>query len=134
MSPFRSVASMGMALLCLGCSSPPTPPVSQAAAPAPAVAESGLPPSFVDTVWKVTASDSVPPGTLYVFLSEGTLVVASSTGTPSLGKWTQQDGKLTMIEEGLAYPTDVLELTANTFRIRSHNPGEPVEIAMTLAR
>jgi hypothetical protein len=38
-----------------------------------------------------------------------------------------------MIEEGIPYPTDILELTADRFRIRSHNPGEPVEIGMVLA-
>lgn len=89
--------------------------------------------SFIDKVWKVSESSTVSAGTLYVFLSEGTLVVASSSGTPSLGKWKRENGQLTMIEEGIAYPTDILELTAGRFRIRSHNPGEPVEITLVPA-
>jgi hypothetical protein len=88
-------------------------------------------PAFVDKVWRVEASNVVAAGQLYVFLSEGTLVIASSNGRPALGSWKQQGGGLTMVEDGIAYPVEVLELTPNRFRIRMKNPGEPVE--MTLA-
>src|SRR5262245_1235737 len=85
-------------------------------------------PDFVNRVWMVSESNSVAAGTLYTFLSDGTLVVASSQGRPSLGRWSYRDGALTMIEEGLAYPVDILELTDDEFRIRMHSPGEPVEM------
>jgi hypothetical protein len=90
-------------------------------------------PTFVNKVWEVSESSAVAKGTLYVFLSEGTLVVASNTGTPSLGQWKQQNGQLTMIEESIPYPTDILELTPTHFKIRSHNPGEPVIIEFSVA-
>lgn len=106
------------------------PPADTTQTPAPASEPS--PPSFVDTVWRVSASSTVAPGTLYVFLSEGTLVIASRGNKPSFGTWTNEDGRLTMVEEGIPYKVDVLSLTEREFRIRSHNPGEPVEI--TLAR
>jgi hypothetical protein len=33
-----------------------------------------------------------------------------------------ENGALTMIEEGLSYPTDILESGPNVLRLRSHNP------------
>lgn len=83
---------------------------------------------FVDRVWQVKSSSSVEPGTLYVFLSEGTLVIASGHGTPLLGAWKYENDALTMIENGLPSEVDILHSSADKFRIRLHNPGEPVEI------
>lgn len=91
------------------------------------------PPSFVNRVWQVDSSTSVARGTLYVFLSEGTLIVASANATAMVGAWTLRNDSLTMVEEGIAYPTDILHLDAQRFRIRSHNPGEPVDISLVPA-
>ncbi len=38
-----------------------------------------------------------------------------------------------MVEEGIPYKADVLKLSKNEFRIRSNNPGEPVEITLVAA-
>lgn len=103
---------------------PPRPPATDAAQAAP---------TFVNRVWRVAESTGVAPGHLYVFLSEGTLVIASPTGTPSLGTWTRDGVGLTMVEDGLAYATDIVSLTADEFRIRSHNPGEPVDTRLVPA-
>jgi hypothetical protein len=84
--------------------------------------------TFVNRVWRVAESPSVAPGHLYVFLSEGTLVVASPNGKPALGTWSGEGSALTMVEEGTPYKVDILGLTKTEFRIRSHNPGKPVEI------
>ncbi|MHB8914670.1 MAG: hypothetical protein ACYC4K_02515 [Thiobacillus sp.] len=62
-----------------------------------------------------------------VFLSDGTLVFASGNAEPAFGTWRTEKGALTMVEEGIAYPTDILGLSASEFRIRSHNPGGNVE-------
>ena len=85
-------------------------------------------PSFVNRVWTVAESKQVATGELRVFLSEGTLVLASPNAKPALGSWRRQDGSLTITEEGLEYRVDILELTEDAFRIRIHGPGEPVEI------
>jgi hypothetical protein len=90
-------------------------------------------PSFVDKVWRVEASNAVAPGQLYVFLSEGTLVIASDNGTPALGRWKRESGNFTMVEDGVAYPVEILELTDDRFRIRMKNPGEPVEMTLVNA-
>ena len=88
---------------------------------------------FVNKVWRVSESSAVAPGTLYVFLSEGTLIITSEHSTPALGRWTQEGGALTMVEESIAYRVDILNLTDDEFRIRSHNPGGSVEIRLVPA-
>lgn len=90
-------------------------------------------PSFVNRVWSVQSSNAVAPGQLYVFLSDGTLLIASSTGSPALGSWKRQDQTFTMVEDGITYPVEILELTEDRFRIRMRNPGEPVEMTLVPA-
>lgn len=89
--------------------------------------------SFVNKVWRVTEPSDIAPGALYVFLSDGTLVMSSPNGKPAFGTWKDEGGALTMIEEGLPYKTDILKLSKDEFRIRSHNPGKPVEITLVAA-
>lgn len=48
--------------------------------------------SFVDKVWRVSELSSVAPGTLYVFWSEGTLVITSPNSKPSLARWKYEGG------------------------------------------
>lgn len=88
--------------------------------------------SFVNKVWRVSESPAVAPGTLYVFLSEGTLLITSEHSKPALGRW-KYDGALTMVEESIAYKVDILKLTDEEFHIRSHNPGGSVEIRLVPA-
>ena len=112
--------------LVAGCSSPVP---SEQASTQPRRAA----PGFVNRVWSVQSSNAVAPGQLYVFLSEETLVIASPNGPPTLGRWKQQDQTFTMIEEGIAYAVEILELTQDRFRIRIRNPGEPVEMTLVPA-
>lgn len=105
----------------------PSPIAEPAASDAPASA------AFVDRSWKVKESSAGEPGTVYAFLADGTLIVDSPGGTPMVGRWTFDNGALTMVEEGIAYPTDILHLDANEFRLRSNNPGEPVLITLVPA-
>jgi len=90
------------------------------------------PPTFIDVVWK-TQSSTDTPGSLYVFLSEGTLVITRQGDIPMTGKWTRNATDITMIEEGLSYRTEVLKVTRDTLHIRSHNPGAPVDIHLVRA-
>lgn len=105
----------------------PTPIVEPAAPSAPSTA------AFVDRSWKVKESSAGEPGTVYAFLADGTLIVDSPNGTPMGGRWSFDNGALTMVEEGVAYPTDILHLDAGEFRLRSNNPGEPVLITLVPA-
>jgi hypothetical protein len=92
------------------------------------------PASFVNKVWRVASSSSgSETGVLYVFLSDGTLVISSPHGTPAFGKWTREGDGFTMIEEGLSYKVNVLKLSADEFRIMINNPGNAIEIAFAPA-
>src|SRR5262245_3290190 len=109
--------------LLVACSKAPAPPDLSASAGPRAV-------TFVNRVWEVSASNTVAPGQLYVFLSEGTLVIASSTGTPAFGSWKEDASGLTMIEEGIPHHVRILRLSAEEFRLAIDSPGEPVEMTL----
>jgi hypothetical protein len=102
---------------------------SSAGSPA-AQSEPASRPGFVNKVWRVSESAAVARGTLYVFLSEGTLLITSEHSKPALGRWAYAGGVLTMVEESIAYKVDILNLSDREFHIRSNNPGGAVEIRM----
>ncbi len=114
------------AALAAGCGERPAPAANPATS-------SKAPATFVNKVWSVRESPGVAAGTLYVFLSEGTLVITSPNSRPALGKWTYDQKILTMVEEGISYKVDILTLTADEFEILSHNPGGALEITMVPA-
>ncbi len=131
-------------------SPPPAPPVERPAAP-PTAALPATPsqeatasgtrapgmdtatPAFVDKVWRVGASTTLQPGTTYSFLGDGTLVIDAPGGTPMTGSWRQVDGQLTMVEEGIAYPTDIVTMDTGHLVLRSHNPNGSVLIRLDAA-
>jgi uncharacterized membrane protein len=91
------------------------------------------PTGFLDKVWTVVESPGGPSGDLYVFLSGGTLVIASKEGVPTTGKWSWDGSKLTMIESALPYEADIDSLTDATFRIRIHQMGKSYDVAFVPA-
>lgn len=125
-APFRLLVMLAAAAL-FGCSQRTT----TSEPPRAATADTTV--TFVDKVWKVSQSSGVAPGTLYVFLSDGSLVITSTNSTPALGTWKRDGAGLTMVEESIAYPVDVLSLSPEEFKIASHNPGGVLEITMVPA-
>lgn len=119
-------------LVMTGCS-PQDSTTESSAQPIGSDVPTVAPVTFIDRVWVVAESKQVSLGELRVFLSEGTLVMASTHGTPAFGTWTYRDGHLTITEDGIKYKVDILELTADVFRIRINSPGEPVDIRFKLA-
>ena len=117
----------------------PATPNPDTPAPAPtgtgtaAPAADAAAPAFADRVWRVTGSSAVAAGSTYTFLRDGTLLMDSPGGTPASGQWRYADGQLTMTEEGITYPVDIVLLQDNRFTIRSNNPGGAVMIEMTAA-
>lgn len=120
--PWAAIALTSL-LVVGGCSTPAPAPAPQADASHDSV-------GFINRVWRVRSSTAVAPGTIYVFVSDGTLLITSPGNTPAVGRWTRQGKVFTMIEEGIPYPTDILHLSRDEFRIRSHNPGQPVETTL----
>lgn len=122
------VAVLAMSILCCG-----SPPVRSS--PGAVASEDGQEPAatvdstgFVNRVWRVAESPQVQKGSLRVFLSDGTLVMADPHAEPALGTWAMDTGKLTITEEGLTYSVEIVELSEQVFRIRIRGPGEPVDI------
>jgi hypothetical protein len=97
--------------------------VGEAAEPARAAE-----PRLENRVWARVDSTGVPTGELYVFLGEGSLVIASTAGTPSVGAWTRAGGGLTLTEEGIGYDTEILRLDHGELLLRSHNPGGALDL------
>lgn len=119
-----------LAISILSCGSPPV-----RSSPGVAASEDGQDPTatvdpagFVNRVWRVAESPQVQEGSLRVFLSDGTLVMADPHAEPALGTWAMDAEKLTITEEGLTYPVEIVELSEQAFRIRIRGPGEPVDI------
>lgn len=124
---FASFAAAALALsACAEQQSPGSARPATTETPAPARASEQN--SFVSKVWQVAESDHVAIGSLRVFLPDGTLVMTSPQSSPAFGTWRLDGGRLTITEEGLDYPTDILALSDYAFRIRMNSPGEPVEI------
>lgn len=95
---------------------------------------SNVRPGFINKVWEVSLSTGVAPGMLYTFLSDGTLVMTSPNTKAAFGAWTYRDGALTMIEGSQEYKTEILNLSHEELRLKSHNPGGSVEILLVPAR
>ena len=90
---------------------------------------------FTNRVWRVVQSPAVPAGTLYVFLSDNTMLVTPPAATaPMLGRWHSAGGGLVLIEEGFRFPADIIELGAERFAIRIHRGGTTIDVLMVPAR
>jgi hypothetical protein len=96
------------------------------AAPAAGGRAEAAAPQFADRIWKVAKGSEGDPGTFYVFLSDGSMLITSPHGTPSLGSWHYSGDLLTMVEEGLPHQATILRSTLDTFAIRMSGPGQPV--------
>ena len=107
-----------------------------ATVPVPEPADMAAPaPGFVDRTWVVEASSAVAEGTTYRFDGDGRLEIAGpDAGAPTVGTWRAlDDSRIEMTEEGIAYTVDILEQDDARLRLRSHNPGEPVDITLVPA-
>jgi hypothetical protein len=122
----RLPATLACLLLLSACSNEAAPPAdTTTATPPPATT-----PAFTDIAWRADTGSGVEIGTTYTFKPDGTLIVDSPNGTPMTGAWRQVDGQLTMTEEGIDYPTDVLAQDADHLHLRSNNPGGAVELLL----
>ena len=107
-----------------------------ATVPVPEPANVATPaPGFVDRTWVVQASSAVAEGTTYRFNGDGRLeITGPDGGAPMAGEWRALDeSRIEMTEEGIDYTVDILEQGDARLRLRSHNPGEPVDITLVPA-
>jgi hypothetical protein len=77
-------------------------------------------PSFVGTTWLSTDS-SAPPGTLRIFLTDGTLVMDSCGETYRLARWQAAgEGRVAWEEDGARIEAEVAQPTPDTLQLRLH--------------
>jgi hypothetical protein len=142
----RLPATVTCLLLLAACGRDAAPPVADAPAPSAATPVATptpgpapppvLPspqlvaPAFVNTRWRADTGSGVEVGTRYTFRGDGTLLVDAPGGTPATGTWRFVDGALTLTEEGIDYPTDIVSQDAEHVHLRSHNPGGVVELVL----
>lgn len=111
------------------CDKSPATPAAPAAANNTSVS-SPANPAFLNKVWKLAPSSDSQSDQLYVFLSDGTLLVSASNSKPALGRWEIREGALFMVEEGISYQTDITALSQDELKLGSHNPGGIREITL----
>ncbi len=112
-----------------GCSKAPSAappsekpaPVVQPADPAP---DTGLQ-SVFSHVWRVTKAPSTPPpGSIYIFLPNGTLLETSCVETYRVANWTVDKAAprvLRVVEDRqLAFTANIAELSDSTLRLQKH--------------
>jgi uncharacterized membrane protein len=105
-----SVAALSI-LVAVPCSSGERPDSSGTLQPA----------KLVNKVWAVAQSPGGPSGDLYVFLSEGTFVIAAAEAArPIVGRWSWDGHRLTMSETSMPYTAEILSLTDSEFRFRAN--------------
>jgi hypothetical protein len=127
----KRILLLTAALLIAACSRPNSPlaaPGGVMADTAKAAAAAAAVPDFANRIWKVADGSAGDPGTYYVFLSDGSMLVTSPHGKPAIGSWHLSGEMLTLTEEGLPHPAAVFRQTADTFGIRIAGPGAPVQI------
>lgn len=88
---------------------------------------------FINRVWQVSDSQAVAEGTLYVFLSEGTLVITSANSTPAIGSWEKTSTGLRVTEGGITYVVDT-ESTHDHLLLTYHSPAGETGIMLTPAK
>jgi len=90
----------------------------EAPASPPAGGEASAAPPFVGKVWAGQDAQA-PPGTLRIFLPDGTLVMDSCFETYRLAEWQMAPGgRLVIVEEGVEIPAEILSASSAELKLR----------------
>ena len=109
-------------LLVAGCTSPPPA--------APASTD-----RLINKVWRITSPPDRAPGSFYIFLSDGTLVMTSCVETYRLATWRADGVSRLMIAEdpGVQYPAEIRDVRDREAHLRLILKSEQVELTLTQA-
>jgi hypothetical protein len=81
-------------------------------------------PSFVGKTW-LSTNASAPPGTIRVFLPDGTLLMDSCGETYRLARWSSMnDTRIAWEEDGAGIEADVTQAAAGVLELRLHLKSE----------
>jgi hypothetical protein len=76
-------------------------------------------PDFANKPWKVTAPEGAPAGSLYIFMSNGTLLQTSCVEVYRLSSWRMDGQKLIITEDpNTRIEGEVQQPDASTLRVR----------------
>jgi hypothetical protein len=107
-----------------------------ACAPANQTADSRMRPArLTGKVWLVAEPPGRAPGSLYVFVSDGTLLMTSCVETYRLARWrAEADGRLVVTEDpATRYEVRVLEAGERELRLRLQLVNETVDLRLRAA-
>ena len=105
-------------------------------APAPPIAATDLAGGpLVNTIWRVTSANRAP-GTLFVFLSNGTLMMTSCVEVYRLATWqAETTDRLTIVEDiAVQYTADIQALNQNHLSLRLNLKTEQVDLTLEAAK
>jgi len=90
---------------------------------------------LVDTIWRVTSAKRAP-GTLFVFLSNGTLMMTSCVEVYRLATWrTETADRLTIVEDtAVQYTADIQALSQDSLSLRLNLRSEQVDLTLEAAK
>ncbi len=109
---------LGSAMALSACGGPPFATRETASSTAP---------PLVGTVWSATDA-SASPGTLRIFLADGTLVMDSCGETYRLARWESVDGnRIAWREDAARIEADITRTTADELQMRLHLAGGEVK-------
>jgi hypothetical protein len=134
--PWSHIAALSLVGSLVACSSPEVPPVAGVGRSAPAAErDESAGPRFVDKVWRITAPVGRPPGSLHVFLSDGTLLMTSCVETYRLAQWTlDTPASMTITEDSQTrYRAEITALDDQRLELKLHLRSETVDLVMTVA-
>lgn len=81
-------------------------------------ADASAAPPFVGKAW-VGQDAEAPPGTLRIFLPDGTLVMDSCFETYRLAEWRMAPGgRMVIVEEGVEIPAEILSASGAELKLR----------------
>lgn len=89
----------------------------------------GMP--LVNKIWKVVAPADRAPGSIYIFLPNGTLLMTSCVETYRVATWRSEAGsEITITEDSSSYKAEIIEVRARSSRLRLKLRSENIELRL----
>lgn len=88
--------------------------------------------TFTSKVWARADSTGKANGDRFTFLNDGTFIITSPCGRPTMGRWAREGGKLQIYENGSTLDVTIESLTANKLRMKVDRWGDILDLPFAL--
>ncbi|MGP9800811.1 hypothetical protein [Rheinheimera sp. NSM] len=88
--------------------------------------------ALANRVWLQTSKEA-EPGALRIFLANGTMLLASDVASPAIEQWLCTQGRLYLIEQGIRYSADILQLTETVLTLQLEHPAGSTVLSFVAA-